>query len=66
MGKAFEKQIKTIEAQGEKQIKAILDQGKAKTIKKYAYDEKDSPFVSKQKEILNELLHERCEKIRFT
>ena len=65
MGKAFEKQIKTIEAQGEKQIKAILDQGKAKTIKKYAYDDKD-PFISKQKEILNELLHERCEKIRFT
>ena len=27
LGKAFEKQIKTIEDQGEKQIKAIQDQG---------------------------------------
>ena len=35
MGKAFEKQIKTIEDQGEKQIKAIQDQGQLKTIKKY-------------------------------
>ena len=33
MGKAFEKQIKTIEDQGEKQIKAIQDQGQVKTIK---------------------------------
>ena len=33
MGKAFEKQIKTIEDQGEKQIKAIQDQGQLKTIK---------------------------------
>ena len=35
LGKAFEKQIKTIEDQGEKQIKAIQDQGQLKTIKKY-------------------------------
>ena len=35
MGKAFEKQIKTIEDQGKKQIKAIQDQGHVKTIKKY-------------------------------
>ena len=34
LGKAFEKQIKTIEDQGEKQIKAIQDQGQIKTIKK--------------------------------
>ena len=34
LGKAFEKQIKTIENQGEKQIKAIQSQGQAKTIKK--------------------------------
>ena len=32
LGKAFEKQIKTIEDQGEKQIKAIQDQGQVKTI----------------------------------
>ena len=34
LGKAFEKQIKTIEDQGEKQIKAIQNQGQVKTIKK--------------------------------
>ena len=50
MGKAFEKQIKTIEDQGEKQIKAIQDQGRVKTIKKYDYDDEDSSLISKQKE----------------
>ena len=62
LGKAFEKQIKTIEDQGEKQIKAIQDQGQVKTIKKYAYDAEDTPFISKQKEIFNELVGERLEK----
>ena len=47
LGKAFEKQIKTIEDQGEKQIKAIQDQGKIKTTKKYAYDAEDTPLISK-------------------
>ena len=32
LGKAFEKQVKTIEDQGQKQIKAIQDQGQVKTI----------------------------------
>ena len=32
LGKAFEKQIKTIEDQGKKQIKAIQNQGQIKTI----------------------------------
>ena len=63
--KAFEKQIKTIEDQGEKQIKAIQDQGQVKTIKKYAYDSEDTPFISKQKEIFNELADERLEKITY-
>ena len=63
LGKAFEKQIKTIEDQGEKQIKAIQDQGKIKTTKKYAYDAEDTPLISKQKEIFNELVDERLEKI---
>ena len=62
MGKAFEKQIKTIEDQGQKQIKAIQDQGQLKTIKKYDYDSEDTPFISKL-EIFNELVDERCEKI---
>ena len=63
MGKAFEKQIKTIEDQGEKQIKAIQDQGQVKTNKKYGYKAEDTPFISKQKEIFNELVHERLEKL---
>ena len=63
MGKAFGKQIKTFEDQGEKQIKAIQDQGQLKTIKKYDYDDEDTPFISKQKEIYNELVDERHEKI---
>ena len=63
LGKAFEKQIKTIEDQGEKQIKAIQDQGQLKTIKNNAYDAEDTPFLSKQKEIFNELVDKRCEKI---
>ena len=63
LGKVFEKQIITIEDQGEKQIKAIQDEGQAKTIKKYDYDAEDTPFISKQKEIFNELVDERLEKI---
>ena len=60
--KVFEKQIKTIEDQGQKQIKAIQDQGQVKAIKKYDYDVEDTPFISKQKEIFNELVDERLEK----
>ena len=44
--KAFVKEIKTIEDQREKQIKAIQDQGKVKIIKKYDYDAEDTPFIS--------------------
>ena len=61
LGKAFEKQIKTIEDQKEKQIKAIQNQREIKTIKKYAYNDKDSPLISKQKEIFNKLVDERLE-----
>ena len=63
LGKAFEKQIKTIEDQGEKQIKSIQDQGQLKAIKKYDYDVEDTPFISKQKEIFSELVDKRLEKI---
>ena len=63
MGKVFEKQIKTIKDQGEKQIKTIQNQGQLKTIKRYDYDVEDTPFISKQKEIFNELVDERLEEI---
>ena len=55
LGKAFEKQIKTIEDQGQKQMKAIQDQGKVKKIKKYTYDAEDTPLISKQKKVLMNL-----------
>ena len=63
LGKAFEKQIKTIEDQREKQIKVIQNQGQIKKIKKYTYDDEDSPLISKQKEIFNKLVHERLDEI---
>ena len=63
LGKAFEKQIKTIEDQGEKQIKAMQNQGPIKTIKKYALDDEDSPLISKQKEMFNALVDKRIKEI---
>ena len=47
--KTFEKQTKTTEDQGRKQIEAIQNLGQVKTIKKYTYNDKDSPLISKQK-----------------
>ena len=52
LGKAFEKQIKTIQ-----------DQGQVKTIKKYDYDAEDTPFISKQKEIFNKFVDEKRQNI---
>ena len=63
LGEAFGKQIKTIGDQGEKLIKAIQNQGKITTIKKYAYNDKDSPLTLKQTEIFNKLVNERLEEI---
>ena len=63
LGKAFEKQIKTTEDQGEKQIKAIQNQQQVKTIKKYTCDDDGSPSISKQKEIFNKLIDERLDEI---
>ena len=60
---AFEKQIKIIEEQEEKQIKAIQDQGQVKRIKTYIYDNEYTPLISKQKEIFNELVDGRFEEI---
>ena len=62
LGKAFGKEIKTIEDQGERQIKAIQNQGEIKTIKKYTNNE-DSPLIPKQKEIFNNLADERNKEI---
>ena len=51
LGKAFEKQTKTIEDQGEKQIKEIQYKRPIKSIEKFTYDINDSPIVLKEKEI---------------
>ena len=59
LGKAFEKQIKTIEDQGEKQIKTIEDHGKQlavsnKVIKKdFNIDRVSSPLQEERKYLLN-------------
>ena len=51
LGKAFDKQIKTIEDQGKKQVDALntLKSDNKITIKKYTYDLNDTPFISKHK-----------------
>ena len=58
LGKAFQKQTKTIEDQGEKQTKAIQDKRPIKSIEKFTYDINDSPIVLKEKEIYNKLTEE--------
>ena len=63
LGKTFEKEIKTIEDQTEKQIKATQNQGQVKTIKKYTYDDEDSPLISKQKEIFSKLADNKLDEI---
>ena len=61
LGKACEKQIKTTEDQGEKQIKALKGHGK-QLVK--SSSEKESLTLSKQKEIFEELASERIYKIQ--
>ena len=63
MGKAFAKQTKTIEDQGEKQIKTIQDKRPIKSIEKFTYDINDSPIVLKEKEIYNKLTEKSFQKI---
>ena len=64
LGKAFEKQTKTIKDQGEKQIKSIQDKGPIKSIEKFTYDNiNDSPIVLKEKEIYKKLTEKSFEKI---
>ena len=55
MGNTFEKQIKTTEDQGERQIKAIQNQEEIETFKKYTYDNEDTPLISKKKKNLMNL-----------
>ena len=65
LGRASDKQIKTIEDQGKKQVDALnaLKSDNKITIKKYTYDPNDTLFISKQNETFNKLAYERLEKI---
>ena len=58
LGKAFEKQIKTIEDQGKKQVKAIQDK---QIINNVNY--KDKLLLSKEREILKDIYNKRLDKI---
>ena len=58
MGKAFEKQTKTIEDQGRKQVKAIQD----KQIVNNVYYE-DKLLISKEREIFKDICNKRLDKI---
>ena len=65
LGKAIEKQIKTIKDQGEKQIKAIQNTDFNKSIEKAKFDSDDDLAILRQKEIYNELTEkEKTNKIR--
>ena len=59
MGKAFEKQTKTIEDQGEKQIKAIQDNKPLISDNDY----KDQLLISKEREIFKDIYNKRLDKI---
>ena len=59
MGKAFEKQIKTIENQGKKQVKAI--QGNKQLVNKDDY--KDKLLLSREREIFKGIYNKRLDKI---
>ena len=63
LGKAFEKQTKTIKDQGEKQIKAIQNKDFNKSIEKSKFDSDDDLAILRHKEIYNELTEEKKTKI---
>ena len=62
LGKAFEKQTKTIEDQGKEQVKAILDK-RLVNIHNNDNDYKDKLLLSKEIEIFKDIYHKRLDKI---
>ena len=62
LGKALEKQIKTIEDQGKKQVKAIQDNKQLVNINKDD-DYKDKLLLSKEREIFKDIYNKRLDKI---
>ena len=66
MGKAFEKQTKSIEGQGEKQIKAIQDKS-IENIKKYSDYDNDymkELLISKEREIFRDIYNDKLDQIQ--
>ena len=61
LGKAIEKQTKTIEDQGKKQVKAIQDNKQLVNINKDDY--KDKLLLSKEREIFKDIFNKRLDKI---
>ena len=59
LGKAFEKQIKTIEDQGKKKVKAIQDNKHLVNINKDDY--KDKLLLSKEREDFKDIYNKRLE-----
>ena len=62
LGKAFEKQTKTIENQGEKQIKGIQD-NKEQSVNINDDDYKNKLLLSKEKEIFKDIYNKKLDKI---
>ena len=62
LGKAFEKQVKTIEVQGKKQVEAIQDNKQLVNINKDD-DYKDKLLLSKEREIFKDIYNKRLDKI---
>ena len=65
LGKAFEKQTKTIEDQGKKQVKAIQDRQIANINNKGNYKDnyKDKLLLLKEREIFKDIYNKRLDKI---
>ena len=64
LGKAFEKQTKTIEDQGKKQVKAIQDKQIVNINKNdYKDDYKDKLLLSKEREIFKGIYNKRLDRI---
>ena len=63
LGKAFEKQIKTIEDQGKKQVKTIQDKQLVNIDNNNNYDYKDKLLLSKEREIFKDIYNKRFDKI---
>ena len=64
MGKAFEKQIKTIGDQGKKQVEALKNLKDCKNQPANAYDYEDELLISKERKIFINIFNKRLDKIK--